>query len=58
MMKFLIMLTLLFSIKTNKEIKYPLRWQLYHSDTYKATTADVYYRDHIINQKYFIFRID
>ena len=49
---------LILSIQCNQEIKNPLRWELFHSDTYKATTADVYYKDHIINQKYFIFRLD
>ena len=56
--KYFLLFTLLFLVKSNEEIKNPLKWQLFHSDTYKATTADVYYRDHIINQKYFIFRID
>ena len=57
-MKYFIFFILIFLVNSNKKIENPLKWQLFHSDTYKATTADVYYKDHIINQKYFIFRID
>ena len=57
-MIFILLSISLFFLESSSEINNPLKWQLFHSDTYKATTADVYYRDHIINQKHLIFRID
>ena len=57
-MIFILLSISFFFIESSNEINNPLKWQLFHSDTYKATTADVYYRDHLINQKYFIFRLD
>ena len=58
LVKYFILSIIICSLNANKEIKRILKWRLFHSDTYKATTADVYYKDHIINQKYFIIRID